>query len=79
MREGQKSNTLDLIITNQEEMLDYVAISSPVGLIMPGSIHNVSEMKRFAFFKGDYEGMKKYVKENGIFHSVVTETEDREP
>ena len=88
MREGQKSNTLDLIITNQEEMLDYVAISSPVGksdhmvldfrLIMPGTIHHVSEIKRFAFFKGDYEGMKKYVKENGIFHSMVTETEDRD-
>ena len=61
MREGQRSNTLDLIITNQEEMLDYIAISSPVGksdhmaldfrLIMPGSVHHVSEMKRFAVFE----------------------------
>ena len=88
MREGQKSNTLDLIITNQEEMLDYVAISSPVGksdhmvldfrLIIPGTIHHVPEIKRFAFFKGDYEGMKKYVKETGIFKSMATKMEDRD-
>ena len=52
-------------------MLVYVAISSPVGksdhmvldfrLIMPGSNHNVSEMKRFAFLKGKLSACDMYV------------------
>ena len=47
---------LDLILTNEEEMIDKLHVKDPLG----HSDHCVSE-ERWNYFKGNYEQMKKKI------------------
>lgn len=61
MRDGQKSNVLDLVITNQVDMVDCLVISPPIGksdhmvldfrLFLPGGVTSVPVTERFASSK----------------------------
>ena len=67
-REGQSSNCLDLIFTNEEEMIQHIEITDPLGisdhciLLFDLLTHvyterNSLELKRFIYDKADFYGM----------------------
>ena len=86
MRDGQKSNVLDLVITNQVDMVDCLVISPPIGksdhmvldfrLFLPGGVTSVPVTERFAFFIGDYESMRKHGKVKDMFVSTMVQDGD---
>ena len=67
-RAQQHPNTLDLIITNEEGMVDNLSLSAPVGKSHHVCIHfdftSYTEapsrhVPKFRFHKGDYTGMRE--------------------
>ena len=86
MREGQTSNVLDLIITDQEDMIESLVSSSPIGksdhlvlefkVLVSNMSCKTTNLEHYAFFNGDFEGMRKFVYENEVFDIHVTHTDD---
>ena len=82
MKEGHTSNVLDLIITDQEDMIESLVISSPIGksnhlvlefkVVVSNMSCKTTNLEHYAFFKGDFEGMMKFVYENEVFDIHVT-------
>ena len=74
-RSGQQSNIFDLLITNQQILVEFWELNAPLGksdhltldfsLIAQAS--TVKTSSRYTYFKGNYEEMRNYVRDNNTF------------
>ncbi len=71
-RAGQQANILDLILTNEEDMIDKIQHNAPLGksahatLVFKFKYHNKNQApkrKKYKYDKGDYCSMKENMKE----------------
>ena len=71
-RPGQKANTLDLIFTNEEEMITNLTHNAPLGAsqhdilcfqLIVRSVPIISSYVRYRYEKADYDGMKAFLKQ----------------
>ena len=75
VRSGQQANVLDLLITDQESIVEFWELNAPIGksdhltLDFSLSVHPVTTKPspRYAYFKGSYDEMRNYARENDIF------------
>ena len=76
VRSGQQANVLDLLITDQESIVEFWELNAPIGksdhltLDFSLSVHPVTTKPspRYAYFKGSYDEMRNYARENDIFY-----------
>ena len=75
VREGQQSNVLDLLITDQENIVEHWELNAPLGksdhLTLDFTLGQhplkTGSNLRYAYYKGRYDEMRKYVTENNSF------------
>ena len=79
-RHGQQPSLLDLVITNEQNMVEHIKINSPLGKSEHSTISfnfkyssaKIKEKLVPRYYKGNYDGMREYLRE--INWEVVLET-----
>ncbi|XP_033753210.1 uncharacterized protein LOC117336708 [Pecten maximus] len=83
-RKGNEPSILDLIITNEDEMIKDISYESPIGSsdhlvlifdIFCKTLQSVNETPRLKYSKGDYNGMRGEMPDDwtGIMHGNIAE------